>query len=83
MYFKNYIIIFQIKLLISLWIKKTEQLKFYISKKNNIDLLNSEEIDKLWLDYDEINLVNINSSYCETGNGEHDIIYSAFDNDIH
>ena len=44
---------------------KTELLKFYINKINNIELLNSDEIDRLRQEYDEIKFLNINSSYCE------------------
>ena len=62
--------------------KKTDILRYYISKKNSLEILNLEDINKLIQEYNEINFVNINSKYSEDSDGEPDLIIDYYlDND--
>ena len=78
----NIIVQFSNKIVnISRNINKTEILKFYINKKNDIDLLNEEEIEKLKQVYSEIHFYNINEKYSENSDGEPELNISEKEND--
>ena len=78
----NIIVQFSNKIVnISRNINKTEILKFYINKKNDIDLLNEEEIEKLKQIYSKIHFYNINEKYSENSDGEPELNISEKEND--
>ena len=53
--------------------KKTDLLIFYISKKESNNILDSNDIKKLIIDYKEIQFKNINTKYSDISDDEPDI----------
>ena len=53
--------------------KKTDLLKYYISKKENPNILEANDIKNLIKEYKELNFKNINSKYSDISDGEPDI----------
>ena len=53
---------------------KSEILKFYIARKNDIKLLSYEEIKTLNKNYDELEFTNVNKNYIENHKGLPNIV---------
>ena len=59
---------------------KTEILKVYINKQNDVNLLNKEEIEKLKQAYDELDFYNINEKYSNCSDREPELNVSEDEN---